>query len=162
MDNVATILRERLGLAEPMQVDVQRGDVETFDGFDRERIEYRGLEDDVIPAFLFTPTGRAARGGVVVFHQHNGEFHFGKGEVAGIVGDAFQAFGPALARRGLAVLAPDAITFEDRRAADRDRGWWLGLLITGTVLAAGPLVALAYGLGVVPRFRQGVNDAFRR
>nr|MBP8298227.1 hypothetical protein [Burkholderiales bacterium] len=110
MDNVATILRERLGLAEPMQVDVQRGDVETFDGFDRERIEYRGLEDDVIPAFLFTPTGRAARGGVVVFHQHNGEFHFGKGEVAGIVGDAFQAFGPALARRGLAVLAPDAIT----------------------------------------------------
>ena len=54
---------------------------------------------------------------MVVFHQHNGEFHFGKSEVAGIVGDAFQAFGPALARRGLAVLAPDAITFEDRRAA---------------------------------------------
>lgn len=47
-------------------------------------------------------------------------------------------------------------------AADRDRGWWLGLLVTGTFLAAGPLVALAYGLGVVPRFRQGVNDAFRR
>ena len=33
------------------------------------------------------------------------------------MGDAFQAFGPALARRGLDVLAPDAITFEDRRAA---------------------------------------------
>ena len=117
MDNVATILRERLGLAEPVHVDVQRGEVEAFDGFDRERIEYRGLEDDVIPAFLFTPTGRETLGGVVVFHQHNGEFHFGKSEVAGIVGDTFQAFGPALARRGLAVLAPDAITFEDRRAA---------------------------------------------
>ena len=117
MDNVATHLRERLGLAAPVRVEVQRGDVETFDGFDRERIEYRGLEDDVIPAFLFTPTGRAARGGVVVFHQHNGEFHFGKSEVAGIVGDPFQAFAPALARRGLAVLAPDAITFEDRRGA---------------------------------------------
>ena len=35
------------------------------------------------------------------------------------MGDAFQAFGPALARRGLAVLAPDAITFEDRRGAVR-------------------------------------------
>ena len=86
-----------------------------FDGFDRERIEYRGLEGDRIPAFLFTPNGRETLGGVVVFHQHNGEFHFGKSEVAGIKGDAFQAFGPALARRGLAVLAPDAITFEDRR-----------------------------------------------
>ena len=117
MDDIATRLRERLGLAEPVRVDVQRGEVEAFDGFDRERIEYRGLEDDVIPAFLVTPNGRELLGGVVVFHQHNGEFHFGKSEVAGIKGDPFQAFAPALARRGFAVLAPDAITFEDRRGA---------------------------------------------
>ena len=44
--------------------------------------------------------------------QWNGALKF-----IGKVGDAFQAFGPALAHRGLAVLAPDAITFEDRRAA---------------------------------------------
>ena len=88
-----------------------------INGFVRERIEYRGLEDDLIPAFLFTPRARDMLGGVVVFHQHNGEFHFGKSEVAGEVGDAFQAFGPALARRGVAVLAPDAVTFEDRRGA---------------------------------------------
>jgi len=115
MSDLTTTLRERLGLADPVPVDFQRGDVEEADGFDRERIEYRGLEGDRIPAFLFTPRGRDTLGGVVVFHQHNGEFHFGKSEVAGEVGDAFQAFGPALARRGLAVLAPDAITFEDRR-----------------------------------------------
>ena len=117
MDDTATRLRERLRLAAPMRVDVERGAVDAFDGFERERIGYNGLEGDRIPAFLFTPQGRAARGGVVVFHQHNGEFHFGKSEVAGIVGDPFQAFAPALARRGLAVLAPDAITFEDRRGA---------------------------------------------
>ena len=117
MDDIATRLRQRLGLAQPVPVDVQRGEVETFDGFDRERIEYPGLEGDRIPAFLFTPNGRDAIGGVVVFHQHNGEFHFGKSEVAGIKGDPFQAFAPALARRGFAVLAPDAITFEDRRGA---------------------------------------------
>lgn len=117
MDAAATLLRQRLGLAAPVRVEVERGGVEACDGYDRERIEYRGLEGDRIPAFLFTPTGRAARGGVVVFHQHNGEFHFGKSEVAGIVGDAFQAFGSALARSGLAVLAPDAISFEDRRAS---------------------------------------------
>ncbi len=114
-----TTLRARLGLANPVPVGFERGDVVEFAGFDRERIEYRGLEGDSIPAFLFTPRGRRTFGGVVVFHQHNGQFHFGKSEVAGEVGDAFQAFGPSLARRGLAVLAPDAITFEDRRGAVR-------------------------------------------
>ena len=119
MIDLATTLRERLGLADPVAVACRRGEVEAFDGFERERIEYPGLEGDSIPAFLFTPTGREPLGGVVVFHQHNGEFHFGKSEIAGLVGDAFQAFGPALARRGLVVLAPDAITFEDRRGPVR-------------------------------------------
>lgn len=113
--DLSTLLRERLGLAAPVAVEFQRGDAVEQDGFTRERIEYRGLEGDPIPAFLFTPRGRETLGGVVVFHQHNGEFHFGKSEVAGDVGDAFQAFAPALARRGIAVLAPDSITFEDRR-----------------------------------------------
>lgn len=117
MTDITTMLREKLGLADPVPVEFQRGDAEERDGFVRERIEYRGLEDDLIPAFLFTPKGRDTLGGVVVFHQHNGGFHFGKSEVAGDVGDAFQTFGPALARRGIAVLAPDSITFEDRRGA---------------------------------------------
>lgn len=119
MPDLPTTLRERLALADPVPVEFQRGEVEELDGFVRERIEYRGLEDDPIPAFLFTPKGRDTLGGVVVFHQHNGEFHFGKSEVAGDVGDAFQAFGPALARRGVAALAPDSITFEDRRGPVR-------------------------------------------
>ncbi|MET0328891.1 MAG: prolyl oligopeptidase family serine peptidase [Luteimonas sp.] len=116
MTDTARWLRERLGLAPAGEVAFERYEVESADGYDRTRIGYAGLEGDDIPAFLFTPQGRAPIGGVVVFHQHNGEFHFGKSEVAGLVGDPFQAFGPALARRGLAVLAPDAITFEDRRA----------------------------------------------
>lgn len=119
MTDIPATLRARLGLADPGPVAFQRGTTEAADGFDRQRIEYRGLEGDLIPAFLFTPRGRDTLGGVVVFHQHNGEFHFGKSEVAGDVGDTFQAFGPALARNGLAVLAPDAITFEDRRGTVR-------------------------------------------
>lgn len=119
MTDLATTLRERLGLAHPVPVPFHRGNVEEAEGFDRQRIEYQGLEGDLIPAFLFTPKDRETLGAVVVFHQHNGEFHFGKSEVAGDVGDAFQAFGPALARRGLAVLAPDSITFEDRRGTVR-------------------------------------------
>lgn len=128
MTDVGTALRARLRLADPPPVEFQRFDLEEADGFGRERVEYYGLEGDLIPAFLFTPRNSETLGGVVVFHQHNGEFHLGKSEVAGEVGDAFQAFGPALARRGLAVLAPDAITFEDRRGPVRgvepgERDW---------------------------------------
>ena len=54
--DLATLLRSRLGLADPAPVDFQRGDVKQADGFERTAIEYRGLEGDVIPAFLFTPT----------------------------------------------------------------------------------------------------------
>ncbi len=117
MTDLASTLRARLALADPVPVEFRRSDLEEANGFQRERIEYRGLEGDVIPAFLFMPASRQPLGGVVVFHQHNGQFHFGKSEVAGDVGDRYQAFGPALARRGLAVLAPDAISFEDRRGS---------------------------------------------
>jgi dienelactone hydrolase len=35
--------------------------------------------------------------------------------VVGLVGDPLQAFGPALAKQGIVVLAPDSFCFEDRR-----------------------------------------------
>lgn len=78
-------------------------------------IEYQGDESDPIPAYLFVPKEQAIRPAVLVHHQHNGERHLGKSEVAGLVGDPFQAFGPELAERGMIVLAPDSISFEDRR-----------------------------------------------
>jgi dienelactone hydrolase len=71
---------------------------------------------DAIPAFLAVPTGDGPFPAVVIFHQHAGQRHLGKSEVFGLAGDQFQAFGPALARAGLLVLAPDSIAFEDRRA----------------------------------------------
>lgn len=115
--DLATLLRQRLKLADPPPVEFERRGRQEADGFYREMIEYRGLEDDRISAFLLMPGDREPSGGVVVYHQHNGEWHLGKSEVAGVAGDVLQAFGPALARRGVAVLAPDAITFEDRRAS---------------------------------------------
>jgi dienelactone hydrolase len=109
-------LREALRLAPPSAVSHRRLDRVETGSFARELIEYNGLEGDAIRAFLFLPRTSDAVGGVVAFHQHNGEFHLGKSEVAGLVGDRHQAFGPALAARGIAVLAPDAVAFEDRRA----------------------------------------------
>ncbi len=67
-----------------------------------------------VPALLLAPE-EPSGAAVLVHHQHSAQWHLGKSEVAGLAGDRWQAFGPALARRGVTVLAPDAIGFEDRR-----------------------------------------------
>jgi dienelactone hydrolase len=54
------------------------------------------------------------RAGVFAHHQHAGQFHLGKSEVAGLAGNPEQAYALELARRGYVVLAPDAICFEER------------------------------------------------
>ena len=91
--------------------------VKTFETkyFDRHLIKYQGSELDEIRAYLFIPKKNRIIGSVLVHHQHNGERHFGKSEVAGIIGDEFQFFCPELAKRGIVTLAPDSICFEDRR-----------------------------------------------
>lgn len=84
-------------------------------GYRRIRISYTNREGEQIPAFLLLPDGSGPFAAILVHHQHHGQRHFGKSEVCGLVGDSLQAFGPALARQGIAVLAPDSICFEDRR-----------------------------------------------
>jgi dienelactone hydrolase len=84
--------------------------------FKRQRITYEARDGDSISAFLLVPKGLSLpASAVVIHHQHNGERHLGKSEVCGLVGDPFQAFGPAFAEQGIIVLAPDSICFEDRR-----------------------------------------------
>lgn len=84
-------------------------------GYTRLRISYTSEEGDEIPAYLLLPEGIGPFAAVLVHHQHHGQRHFGKSEVCGLVGDPLQAFAPALVRRGIIVLAPDSICFEDRR-----------------------------------------------
>lgn len=83
--------------------------------YTRSLIMYRSLEGDEISAFLLIPKGQGPFPGVIVHHQHNQEWHLGKSEVCGIVGESLQSFGHALANKGMVVLAPDTIGFEDRR-----------------------------------------------
>lgn len=85
------------------------------EGFRRLRISYASEEGDRIPAFLLLPDGEGPFPGLLIHHQHHSQRHFGKSEVCGLVGDPLQAFGPSLAQRGIIVLAPDSICFEDRR-----------------------------------------------
>jgi dienelactone hydrolase len=82
--------------------------------FTRKTVSYVADDGETVQAFFFQPLGKRHSGAVVMLHQHNSEWALGKSEIAGLAGDPLQAFGPALARAGVAVLAPDAIGFESR------------------------------------------------
>ena len=83
-------------------------------GYERQLIEYNS-DGDTVVAFLLIPEVLGNNPAVLINHQHNSERHLGKSEVCGLAGNPLQAFGPELARKGFAVLAPDSICFEDRR-----------------------------------------------
>jgi len=85
-------------------------------GYRRIRVSYASPEGEPIPAFLLLPPGDGPFAAVLIHHQHNSQRYLGKSEVCGLLGDPLQAFGPALARQGFVVLAPDSICFEDRRS----------------------------------------------
>jgi dienelactone hydrolase len=97
--------------ADPTVLDEVRGD-----GFTRKAVSFEVPDGDTIDAFLFEPCGAQTLAGVVALHQHNSEWAIGKSEIAGLAGDPLQAFGPALARRGVPVLAADTVGFESRSA----------------------------------------------
>jgi dienelactone hydrolase len=97
---------------------------EKEDGFTRSLIRYSAPDAEQIEAFLLQPTSEEPRGAILALHQHNSQWAIGKSEIAGLVGDPLQAFGPALARRGMTVLVPDAVGFESRL---KSSGWGTSL-----------------------------------
>ena len=88
------------------------------DGYRVEFITYEAEPGDAIPALLLVPDGidpQHRAPAVAVWHQHNGEWHLGKSEPAGLAGNPMHHTGAALAKEGYVVLCPDALCFEDRR-----------------------------------------------
>ncbi len=106
-------LTELLQFAVPPVPDLRVRAARERDGYVEQVVSFTGDEGDV-PALLLVPE-HPCGAGVVVHHQHHAQWQFGKSEVAGLCGDPWQAFGPELARRGVTVIAHDAVGFEDRR-----------------------------------------------
>jgi dienelactone hydrolase len=88
------------------------------DGYRIESITYEVEANDRVPALLLIPdsatTTRPAPG-IAVWHQHNGEYHLGKSEPAGLAGNPMHHTAVALVREGYVVLCPDALCFEERQ-----------------------------------------------
>ena len=88
------------------------------DGYRIESLSYEAEPGDSIPAMLLIPdevtTSRPAPA-IAIWHQHNGEYHLGKSEPAGLAGNPMHHTGVALAKEGYVVLCPDALCFEERQ-----------------------------------------------
>lgn len=122
-----------------------------MDGYRIESVSYRAPggwpdePDDEIPALLLVPDGVDAdrpAPAVAVWHQHNGEWHLGKSEPAGLAGDPAHHTGVALVNEGYVVLCPDALCFEERQdrdgrlgGGDFERFEFLRYLVNGRCLA---------------------------
>jgi len=117
IDRLRQEIREFLQLSlPPNTIPFETRAVVKEHDYDRLQITYDNEEHDRIPVFLLIPHGAGPFPALLVHHQHNSQWHLGKSEVCGLAGNPSQAFGPALARHGIVVLAPDALCFEDRRA----------------------------------------------
>ncbi len=107
-------LSDLLQFTVPPRSDLRGQAAVRHEGYVEQLVSFAGDEGEV-PALLLLPA-EPCGAGVVVHHQHHAQWHLGKSEVAGLCGDRWQAFGPALARAGATVIAPDAVGFEDRRS----------------------------------------------
>lgn len=99
---------------------VEIGQTTQKEGYRIERVSYEVEPGDRVPALLLVPDGASAASpapAVAVWHQHNGEWHLGKSEPAGLAGNPMHYTGVALAKLGYVVLCPDALCFEDRQDA---------------------------------------------
>lgn len=104
---------------EPTPLDPQWGEPERKDGYRILPVRYAVEPGDRVPALLLVPDGvddAHPAPAVAVWHQHNGEWHLGKSEPAGLAGNPMHHTGAALAREGYVVLCPDALCFEERQS----------------------------------------------
>jgi dienelactone hydrolase len=91
------------------------------EGYRIERVSYLVEPDERIAALVLIPDGVSSSSpapSVCVWHQHNGEYHLGKSEPAGLAGNPMHHTGAALAKLGYVVFCPDAQCFEERQDAD--------------------------------------------
>lgn len=113
------------------------------EGYRLEAVTYEVEPGDQVPALVLVPDGvtpTTPAPAVAVWHQHNGQWHLGKSEPAGLAGDPAHHTGVALAREGYVVLCPDALCFEARQSphlagGDFERFEFLRYVVAGKCMA---------------------------
>ncbi len=130
---------------EPGDLRTKTTKTEQRDGYRLEWVSYEVEPGDRVPAIVLMPDGAGANSpaaAVAVWHQHNGQWHLGKTEPAGLAGNPMHHTGVALAKLGYVVLCPDALCFEERQDPEQklkggayERFEFLRYVVTGKCMA---------------------------
>lgn len=118
---------QKLGtFPEACPLDAQVEERHIAEGYIRERISYATSAGMRVPAYLLIPEKVTEKTpAVVCIHQHNGEYHLGKSEPAGITGSPDMFYALELCQRGYITIVPDQEGFEERQASQEDKDRWL-------------------------------------
>lgn len=117
---------DRLGLLpEHCALDVQVEEHFIGEGYIRERISYMTSPGVRVPAYVLVPRGLTRKAAAIVcIHQHNGEFHIGKSEPVGLIGNPDMFYALELCQRGYITIVPDQEGFEERQASTDELDRW--------------------------------------
>ncbi len=104
------------GIPKKSTVEVRKTGEEPTENYLRESLLFRSYDGTEIPAFILIPNGLSGPvPGVMCLHQHNNEYHLGKSEPAGLMGNPGQSYAHDLAKQGYVTFAFDRICFEERQ-----------------------------------------------
>lgn len=98
---------------------------EQLDKVRRIKISYQTEPGEIVAAWLLVPDSAKQdkpAPGICLWHQHNGAWHLGASEPAGLAGMPMHHTGLALAREGYVVLCPDALGFGEREKGYKNKG----------------------------------------
>lgn len=144
-DSFRKKLRDCLGGPWPEPCDLRPVLLKTIqkEGYRIESLTYEVETGDVVPALMLIPDGVDAKNpapAVAIWHQHGGQWHLGKSEPAGLMGNPTHHTGVALVKEGYVVLCPDALCFEERQSPYKKKGQYerfefLRYVVSGSCMA---------------------------
>jgi dienelactone hydrolase len=128
---------------EPCDLKPALGETIRKDGYRVESVSYEVQPSDRVPAYVLVPDGvdvAHPAPAVAVWHQHNGAWHLGKVEPAGLGGSPMHHTGVALVKEGYVVICPDALSFGQRQSphlkgGDFERYEFLRYVVAGKSMA---------------------------
>lgn len=153
---------------ESIPLSLQLRDTIQKDGYRIESWTYEAQTGDRVSALLLIPDNATAdhpAPGITVWHQHNGEYHLGKSEPAGLAGNPMHHTGVALAKEGYVVLCPDALCFEERqdptgilKGGEYERFEFLREVVRGRSLAWKNILDMRGAIDLLSDRPEVVND----
>ncbi|WP_254507061.1 dienelactone hydrolase family protein [Anatilimnocola floriformis] len=110
---------------EPPPLQAKELSSEQVESVRRIKISYQTEPGEIVSAWLLVPdsaTKDKPAPGICLWHQHNGAWHFGASEPAGLAGLPMHHTGLALAKEGYVVVCPDALGFGEREKGYKNKG----------------------------------------